>query len=104
MYIFDFRSYIILCCQICTLNSVICESLFVLCFDRHIKSLMLVNVIILREHKVVLEDLDKAQVDILHVGSNRKNAADDKLKQLMRRYRSNQETLKCNLEMCRLLE
>merc|ERR550517_140768 len=39
-----------------------------------------------REHKVVLEDLDKAQVDILHVGSNRKNAADDKLKQLMRRF------------------
>ena len=39
-----------------------------------------------REHKGVLEDLDKAQVDILHVGSNRKNAADDKLKQLMRRW------------------
>ena len=42
-------------------------------------------IVIFREHKVVLEDLDKAQVDILHVGSNRKNAADDKLKQLMRR-------------------
>jgi hypothetical protein len=39
-----------------------------------------------REHRGVLEDLDKAQVDILHVGSNRKNAADDKLKQLMRRF------------------
>ena len=49
-------------------------------------SLILV-ILIVREHKVVLEDLDKAQVDILHVGSNRKNAADDKLKQLMRRCR-----------------
>ena len=49
---------------------------------------------IVREHKVVLEDLDKAQVDILHVGSNRKNAADDKLKQLMRRLlMRKQETL-----------
>ena len=48
-----------------------------------------------REHKGVLEDLDKAQVDILHVGSNRKNAADDKLKQLMRRWRNSQQK-NCN--------
>ena len=48
-------------------------------------------IVIFREHKGVLEDLDKAQVDILHVGSNRKNAADDKLKQLMRRWKDLQE-------------
>ena len=39
-----------------------------------------------KEPKTVLEELEKAQVDIIHVVSNRKNAADDKLKQLMRRF------------------
>jgi len=39
-----------------------------------------------KESKTVLEELDKAQVDIIHVPSNRKNAADDKLKQMMRRF------------------
>ena len=39
-----------------------------------------------KESKAVLEELDKAQVDIIHVVSNRKNAADDKLKQIMRRF------------------
>ena len=34
----------------------------------------------------ILEDLDKAQVDIVHVPANKKNAADEKLKQLMRRF------------------
>jgi len=34
----------------------------------------------------ILEELDKAQVDIVHVPANRKNAADEKLKQLMRRF------------------
>lgn len=39
-----------------------------------------------KESRVVLEELDKAQVDIFHVAANRKNAADDKLKQIMRRF------------------
>merc|ERR1711892_276966 len=39
-----------------------------------------------KESKAVLEELDKAQVDIIHVTSNKKNTADDKLKQLMRRF------------------
>ena len=39
-----------------------------------------------KESKIVLEELDKAQVDIIHVASNRKNSADDKLKQIMRRF------------------
>ena len=39
-----------------------------------------------KESRAVLEELDKAQVDIIHVTSNKKNAADDKLKQLMRRF------------------
>ena len=39
-----------------------------------------------KESRAVLEELDKAQVDIIHVVSNRKNAADDKLKQIMRRF------------------
>ena len=32
------------------------------------------------------QELDKAQADIVHVPANRKNAADTKLKQLMRRF------------------
>ena len=56
-------------------------------------------IVIFREHKGVLEDLDKAQVDILHVGSNRKNAADDKLKQLMRRWKFMKKTQSWNSEL-----
>ena len=67
----------------CTFKYVFCKSLIVfLYYDMDC-----------REHKGVLEDLDKAQVDILHVGSNRKNAADDKLKQLMRRWGNSGVTL-----------
>ena len=37
--------------------------------------------------KILLkEEIDKAKVYIIHVVSNRKNAADDKLKQIMRRF------------------
>ena len=78
--------------QHCIDRSIDVQCMFVMFWS----SLILV-ILIVREHKVVLEDLDKAQVDILHVGSNRKNAADDKLKQLMRRYRlqmRKKETLK----------
>ena len=32
------------------------------------------------------QELDRAQVDIVHVPANKKNAADEKLKQLMRRF------------------
>ena len=39
-----------------------------------------------KENRQVLEELDKAQVDIVHVPANKKNAADEKLKQLMRRF------------------
>ena len=39
-----------------------------------------------KEPKTIFEELNKAQVDIIHVASNRKNAADDKLKQIMRRF------------------
>ena len=39
-----------------------------------------------KEPTAVLEELDKAQVDIIHVSPNKKNAADEKLKQLMRRF------------------
>ena len=34
----------------------------------------------------VLEELEKAQVDIIHIASNKSDATDDKIKQLMRRF------------------
>ena len=67
----------------CTFKYVFCKFLIVFLYYG----------MVCREHKGVLEDLDKAQVDILHVGSNRKNAADDKLKQLMRRWGNSGVTL-----------
>ena len=39
-----------------------------------------------KENRLVLEELDKAQVDIFHVPANRKNAVDFKIKTLMRRF------------------
>jgi len=39
-----------------------------------------------RESAYILDDLSKAQVDIFHVNSSSKNAADKKLKVLMRRF------------------
>ena len=39
-----------------------------------------------KELRPVLEELDKAQVDIFHVPDNRKNAVDFKIKTLMRRF------------------
>ena len=39
-----------------------------------------------KENRQVLEELDKAQVDIYHVPANRKNAVDFKIKTLMRRF------------------
>ena len=39
-----------------------------------------------KEPRAVLEDLGKAQVDIIHFASNKKNSTYDKLKQLMRRF------------------
>ena len=39
-----------------------------------------------KEQARIVDEIDKAQVDVMHVASNKKNAADDKLKQLMRRF------------------
>ena len=39
-----------------------------------------------KENRQVLEELDKAQIDIFHVPANRKNAVDFKIKTLMRRF------------------
>jgi len=55
-------------------------------FRDHRETLFAVVCDATKESKTILEELDKAQVDIIHVASNRKNAADDKLKQLMRRF------------------
>ena len=70
-----------------------------LCGSTYVLSNVLIFIVIVREHKVVLEDLDKAQVDILHVGSNRKNAADDKLKQLMRRLLMGKQETRIEIEI-----
>ncbi|XP_042240421.1 meiosis regulator and mRNA stability factor 1-like isoform X2 [Homarus americanus] len=40
----------------------------------------------LKEHSKILEELNDAQVNVMHVGSTVKNAADDKLLQSMRRF------------------
>jgi len=56
------------------------------CFQGHREVEFAVVCDATKESKGVLEELDKAQVDIIHVVSNRKNAADDKLKQIMRRF------------------
>ncbi|XP_071550871.1 meiosis regulator and mRNA stability factor 1 isoform X2 [Panulirus ornatus] len=40
----------------------------------------------LKEHSKILEELNDAQVNVVHVGSTVKNAADDKLLQSMRRF------------------
>jgi len=56
------------------------------CFEGHREIEFAVVCDATKEPKAVLDELDKAQVDIIHVVSNRKNAADDKLKQIMRRF------------------
>ena len=56
------------------------------CFEGHREIEFAVVCDATKEPKTVLDELDKAQVDIIHVVSNRKNAADDKLKQIMRRF------------------
>ncbi|XP_065659910.1 uncharacterized protein LOC100201018 isoform X5 [Hydra vulgaris] len=39
-----------------------------------------------KESEHVLEDLNKAQVNVIHINASSKNAADDKLKQALRRF------------------
>merc|ERR1719495_1325744 len=56
------------------------------CFEGHREIEFAVVCDATKEPKTVLDELDKAQVDIIHVVSNRKNAADDKLNQIMRRF------------------
>ncbi|XP_071106106.1 meiosis regulator and mRNA stability factor 1-like [Haliotis cracherodii] len=41
---------------------------------------------ILKERKDIIEELNSAQVDIIHISASSKNAADDKIKQSLRRF------------------
>ena len=43
----------------------------------------------MKEHESRVNELNEAQVDILHVASQAKNAADDKLKAVMTRFAEN---------------
>ncbi|XP_076815392.1 meiosis regulator and mRNA stability factor 1-like isoform X2 [Clavelina lepadiformis] len=58
-------------------------------FNDHVEAEFMAVCDINKESKRVIQDLNNAQVNVIHVNATAKNAADDKLRQSIRRYAQN---------------